>query len=85
MLIFGFFEIVQVFFVCVELSWVGGEGGAPWTEEMGVRRVGAQRVGFRRVGARMVGPKISRFFPSPAAKFSFLPSLGVLSWNFGGV
>ena len=33
----------------------------------------------------MGGPKFPAF-PSPAAKFrSFLPSLGVFSWNFGGV
>ena len=32
------------------------------------------------------GPKISRFFPSPTTIFSlFCVSLGVFSWNFGGV
>ena len=31
------------------------------------------------------GPKISRFFPLPPQFSFFLPLLGVLSWNFGGV
>ena len=39
-------------------------------------------MGARRGG----GPKISRFFPLSRHKIrSFLPSLGVFSWNFGGV
>ena len=63
----GFLKlIVQVFFVCVELSWVGGRRvGA---RKVGARRVGApkgggqkgggpnpEKVGARRVGARRVG------------------------------
>ena len=53
----GFLKlIVQVFFVCVELSWV---------ERWGPERVGApkgggpnpEKVGARRVGARRVGPQ----------------------------
>ena len=62
---FGFGElIVQVFlkifcfvffFVCVELSWVGGKGGAPWTQEVGVRIVGASRVGVQT--QKKWGPK----------------------------
>ena len=66
-------------------GWVE-KGGAPWTQEVGVGFEGwgpnPDKVGARRVGR----PKISRFFPSPAAKIrSFLPSLGVFSLNFGGV
>ena len=54
------------------------EKGAPWTQEVGVRRVGARRVGARRVGARRVGGlKFRAFFPSPAAKFVlFFPLWG---------
>ena len=108
----GFLKlIVQFLFVCVELSWVGGEGwgpegwgpegwgpegGAPtqkkwepqgWGPKVGARRVGPRRVGPRRVGVRRVGgPKFRAFFSLSRRKIrSFFPSLGVFSWNFGGV
>ena len=82
----GFLKlIVQVFFVCFELTWVG-------PRRVGVRRVGVRR-GVRRVGSnpekvgprRVGGPKgggpkgggpkggeaqnFVLFFPCPAAKF----------------
>ena len=54
----------------------------------GARRVGALKGGGSNGGgAEGWGTQnFALFFPSPAAKFvSFLPSLGVFSWNFGGV
>ena len=66
--------------------------GGPNLEKVGPRRVGPRRVGPRRVGSRKVGPpkgggpKISRFFfPFPPPFRSHCVSLGVFSWNFGGV
>ena len=56
-------NLVQVFFVCFELSWVGGEGLGPMDPRSGAPKGG--------------GPKISLFFPSPAAKFVlFFPLWG---------
>ena len=57
---FGFWKlIVWVFFVCVEWSWVGGEGGAPWTQiKWGPEGWEAQNFAL--------------FFPSPAAIFILL-------------
>ena len=54
------------------------KGGGPNPEKVEARRVGARRSG---------GPKISLFFFSLSRHNirSFLPSLGVFSWNFGGV
>ena len=53
---------------------------------VGPRSVGPRRWGTRRVGPRRVGPKISRFFfPFPPPFRSHCVSLGVFSWNFGGV
>ena len=78
---------VTGFCVCVELSWVGGDGGAPWTKkkwgpEGWGPKLGAERVLGRRVGS----PKFHAFFSLCHRKIrSFLPSLGVFSWNFGGV
>ena len=71
----GFLKlIVQVFFL-------GGEGWAPWTQEVGVRRVGVRRVGPNpeKVGARRVeGPKFrSFFFPLPPQNWFF----SSLSWG----
>ena len=99
----GFLKfIVQVFFVCFELAWVGGlKGGGfeGWGFESGARRVGGptqkkwgpkgwspegwgERWGGRRVG----GSKFRAFFSLSRRKIrSFLPSLGIFSWNFGGV
>ena len=46
------------------------------------RRVEPRRVEPRRVGAQ----NFALFFPLSRHKIrSFLPSLGVFSWNFGGV
>ena len=51
------------------------KGGGP--EGWGARRVGGPKGG---------GPEISRFFfPRPPLCSFFLPLLGVVSWNFGGV
>ena len=66
----------------------GFEGwGGPNPEKVGPRRVGVRRGG----GPEGWGPeafcaqKISRFFSLSRRKIrSFLPSLGVFSWNFGG-
>ena len=63
--------IVQVFFVCDELSWVGGEGWEPegWGPEgWGPEGWGAQNFAL--------------FFPLPPKNSlpPFLPSLGVFSW-----
>ena len=55
---------------------------APWTQEVGARRVGAptQKKWARRVGARSLGgPKFRAFFPSPAAKFVLFFPLWVSS------
>ena len=70
----------------------GPTGGAP---------TGPEGWGHRRVGARKVGPKgeaqrggegqgvggqnFALFFFSPATSFALFLSLGVFSWNFGGV
>ena len=91
------------------------KGGAPWTQEVGVRKMGGSKGGgskgggskgggleggARRVGAQPRksggpkggpkgggpkggGPKFRVFFPLPP-QFSF-PSLGIFSWNLGGV
>ena len=68
---------------------VGGglQGWGP--DRWGPRRVGVQK-GWgaepRKSGARRVGgPKFRAFFPSPATIFTLFVSLGVFSWNFGGV
>ena len=60
---------------------VGPEGWGP--ERVGPRKGGAPKgVGPRKGG----GPKISRFFfPFPPPFRCFCVSLGVFSWNFGGV
>ena len=83
----GFLKlIVQVFFVCFELTWVG-------PRRVGPRRVGPRRMGPRRVGPRRVGsptqkkwepegwgpegwegPKFRAFFPVPLQN-SFFSSL----------
>ena len=49
-----------------------------------VGMVGLWKVGPEGWGPEGGRPQISRFFLSPAIH-SFLPSLGVLSWNFGGL
>ena len=54
--------IVQVFFVCVELSWVGGEGWGPMDHGVGVRRMGG-------------GPNFRAFIFSPATIFFLFFSL----------
>ena len=47
----GFLKlIVQVFFVCVELSWVGGEG---WGQKGGGPKSGGQKGGGQKGGAPM--------------------------------
>ena len=63
----------------------GPEGWGP--EGVGARRVGGPKGGGPKVGARRVGgPKFRAFFSLSRRKIrSFLPSLGVFSWNFGGV
>ena len=72
--------------------WGPRRGGAPrggspkgWGPE-GVGARTRKKWGPEGVGGPMGGgPKISRFFfPSPAGNFFFF-SLGVFSWNFGGV
>ena len=46
------------FLKLVELSWVGGEGGAPWTQiKWGPEGWGPKGVVARRVGAMRVGRK----------------------------
>ena len=70
----------------IRSGWVGPrKSGAPkllGPEAVGPRTVGAPKGWPRRGGE----PKISRFFPLSRHIFlSFVPSLGVLSWNFGGV
>ena len=109
----GFLKLnVQFFFVCFELTWVGGErwgfegwgfegwgaqprkSGAPKGAPKGGGSKGGVRKGAepRKNGApkgggpKGGGPKISRFFCSLPPEISFfLLSLGVFSWNFGGV
>ena len=76
---------------------VGGpEGCGPDLEKVsaprvGVRRVGPkgrapQRGGSKCGGPKAGGPKICAFFSLSRPHFrSFSLSLGVFSWNFGGV
>ena len=73
----GFLKlIVPFFFVCIELSWVGFSRVGGWK--------GGATMGGRPKG--WGGPKFRAFFPLSRRKIrSFLPSLGVFSWNFGGV
>ena len=84
--------------VCRVEGW-GPEGGAPkggapnpekwcpegWGPKLrtgGAPKGGAPKCGVRRVG----GPKFSAFFSLSRPHFrSFSLSLGVFSWNFGGV
>ena len=60
------------------------KGGAP---KGGAPKGGAPKGGGSKGGGpKGGGPKISRFyFPVRRKIRSFLPSLGVFSWNFGGV
>ena len=78
----GFLKlIVQVFFVCVELSWVGGEGWEP-------ERWGPEGWGPRRVGARRVGPQTqNKWGPEgwgPPPRKSGSPKGGGQRWGFEG-
>ena len=60
----------------------GGPEGVGGPKGWGARRGGGPKVvGARRVG----GPKFRAFFSLPPEISFFLPSLGVFSWNFGGV
>ena len=60
----------------------GPKGGVPNPEKVGRRGGGPEGWGPEGWGAQ----NFALFFPSPAHKIrSFLPSLGVFSWNFGGV
>ena len=84
---FGFLElfwnflklIVQVFFVCIELSWVGS----------GLAKLGLAKVGHHPpFGTPFAGPPQpgwTAFFPSTTPIFAPFVSLGVFSWNFVGV
>ena len=78
---------VQVWDLLFFVSAKGGapEGGGP--ERWGARRVGGpEGWGPEGWGPEGWGPKISRFFfPFPPPFRSFCVSLGVFSWNFGGV
>ena len=88
--------IVEDFFVCFELTWVGGErwgfvgwGPGGWGPEGGAPKEGALKGGGaqpRKSGAPQGGgPKISRFFSVSCPHVrSFSLSLWVFSWNFGG-
>ena len=58
------------------------EGTVP--RKVGSRRVGPEGWGPKGGAPKGAGPKISLFFPLPPL-FSFLPLLGVVPWNFGGV
>ena len=70
----------------------GPKGGGPKPRKSGAPKGGAPKGGAPKGGApkggapKGGGPKISRFFFPPPPQFSFyFLSLGVLSWNFGGV
>ena len=105
----GFLKlIVQVFFMCFELTcgwerwgfqgwgpegW-GPEGWGPKPRKSGAPKGGAPKGGgpnpekvLGRVEPRRAGgPKFRAFFSLSHRKIrSFLSSLGVFSWNFGGV
>ena len=83
--------------MCFELTCGWGKVGAPkggGPEGWGPRRVGGPTQkkwgpkggGSKGGGSKGGGPEISRFFSLSRRKIrSFLPSLGVFSWNFGGV
>ena len=98
----GFLKlIVQFFFVCFELTWVGPRRVGPrrvgprrggptqkkWGPEGWKPRIGAPKGGGSKGGGPKVGgPKFRAFFSLSRRKIrSFLPSLGVFSWNLGGV
>ena len=62
----------------------GAEGWSP--EEWGPEGSGTAAWGLEGWGPEGGGPKISRFFSLSRSHFrSFSLSLGVFSWNFGGV
>ena len=67
----------------------GPKGGDPNPEEVGVRRVrgGNLEWGLRTIGTpKGGGPKFRAFFFRLQSEISlFLLSLGVFSWNSGGV
>ena len=65
----------------------GPEGWRPKPRKSGAPRVEAPKGGAQKGGAQKGGgPKISRVFSLLPPQFSFFfLSLGVLSWNFGGV
>ena len=54
----------------------GRKGGGPDPEKVGPEGLGGRRVG---------GPKFRAFFALSHRKFHSFFSLGVFSWNFGGV
>ena len=55
-------------------------------EEVGPKGYGPKGWGPEGLGALRRTAENFLFFPSPTIVFhSFLPLLGVLSWNFGGV
>ena len=91
----GFLKlIVWFFFVCVELSWVGPHGPRSGGSKGGSKGGGPTQIkwGPEGWGPKSRGPKGGKaknfaFFSSHSRRKirSFLPSLGVLSWNFGGV
>ena len=64
-----------------KLNFWTTEGGGPEGWRPKPRKSGAPRGGAPKGGE----PKISLFFPSSRHNFLFFLSLGVLSWNFGGV
>ena len=61
--------------------------GAPTQKKWGPEGWGLEGWGPKGGAPQGEGPKISRFFFSLSRHsfHSFLPSLGVFSWNFGGV
>ena len=82
---FGFWElIVQVFFVCVELSGGGSKGGCQKgpPEKVGARRVGAKSGSRKGGGPKGGGPKISRFFFLSRPIFALFVSLWGSSRGF---
>ena len=67
------------------------KGGGPGWGPKPRKKCGGRERERRRVGARTVGPRrgggqhFALFFPLPPPFSLFFLSLGVFSWNFGGV
>ena len=59
----GFLKLIVCFFLCVELSWVGREGGVPWTPRSGSPKGGGSKGGGSKGGGPKSGEaKTSHFF-----------------------